>query len=171
MRGWSFGHLGDSCDGALWAGEEGSAGGIGTHRVEPGTGLLVRADAGGLFRWVEVIDEFGTDDEEAVVAFAVLPVVGYRGVIGVRECVGECPSFTGVGGEGEVGAVLVGMFVVSAGDYTVRWVVESYGEDAGGVGAVEDRGVEDLPRLSAVGRMKNAGHAAAGGEPDVRVGG
>ena len=61
-----------------------------------------------------------------------------------------------------------GMFVVAAGDYAVSCVAEGDGEDSGGVGAVEDGGVEDLPGLSAVGGVEDAGGAASGGEPDVR---
>src|SRR2546428_11705043 len=62
------------------------------------------------------------------------------------------------------------MFVVGSGDYGVSCVAESYGEDSGGVGAVKDGSVDDLPGLAAVGGVEDAGDFASGGEPDVAVG-
>src|ERR1700693_5411821 len=61
------------------------------------------------------------------------------------------------------------MFVVAAGNYAVSWVAEGYGEDSGGVGAVEYGSVGDLPGLAAVWGVEDAGGAATGGEPDVGV--
>ena len=83
----------------------------------------------------------------------------------------DSPGVAAVVGEGEVGAVLVGMFVVAAGDDAVGGVTEGDGEDSGGVGAVDDGSVEDLPGLAAIGGVEDAGGAASGGEPDVGVGG
>ena len=87
----------------------------------------------------------------------------------MREDIRECPGFAAVIGESEVGAILVGMFIVSTGDHAVVGVAERDGENAGGLGAVEDGGVEDLPGLAAVGGVKDAGDFAAGREPDVGV--
>ncbi len=84
---------------------------------------------------------------------------------------GESPGCAAVAGEGEVGAVLAGVFVVAAGDYAVIGVAERNGENSGGVGAVEDWGVEDLPGLAAVWGVEDSGCLTAGGEPDVGVGG
>jgi hypothetical protein len=50
-------------------------------------------------------------------------------------------------------------------------IAEGDGEDAGRIGAVEDRSVEDVPRLSAVCRVEDAGGLTSGGKPDVGVGG
>ena len=61
------------------------------------------------------------------------------------------------------------MFVVAAGDYAVGFVAEGDGEDSGGVGAVEDWSVENLPGLAPVGGMEDASGAASGGEPDVGI--
>jgi len=87
----------------------------------------------------------------------------------LRENFGDGPGFAAVGGEGEVGAVLIGMFVVAAGDDAVVGVAEGDGEDAGGIGAVRDGSVEDLPGVAAIGGVKDAGGFAAGGEPDVGI--
>jgi len=94
-------------------------------------------------------------------------IIGCGGEVGLGADGGERPGFAAVVGEGEVRAVLVGMFVVAAGDYAVQRVAESYGEDSGRVLAVDYGSVEDLPGLSAVGGVEDAGGAAAGGEPDV----
>jgi len=146
--------------------------GVGTGGVEFDAGFFRWADAGGIFGGTEIVDEFGADEKDArVILVCGFAVVGYGGVIGLGEDFGEGPGFAGVGGEGEVGAVLLGVFVVAAGDYAVGWVAESDGEDSGGIGAVNERSVEDFPGLTAVGGVEDAGDAAAGGEPDVGVGG
>ena len=127
-------------------------------------------------RWAEIEDEVLSDDEKA---FSVVffywsywsPVVGYGGEIGQGAERGESPSLAAVGGKSEVGAVPVGMFVVASGDHAVSDVAKRDGEDSGGVGAVDDGRIGDLPGLSAVGGVEDAGGAASGGEPDVGVGG
>ena len=63
------------------------------------------------------------------------------------------------------------MLVVASGDYSMERIAERDGEDSGGVGSVDDGSVEDLPGLAAVGGVEDAGGFAAGGEPDVGVGG
>ena len=98
-------------------------------------------------------------------------IVGDGREIGLGEDLGERPGLAAVVGEGEVRSVLVGMFVITSGDDAVKRVAESDGKDAGGIGAVEDRGVEDLPGASAVGGVEDAGSAASGGEPDIGIGG
>ena len=98
-------------------------------------------------------------------------VVGDSGEVCLRVDIGESPGFAAIVGEGEVRAVVARMFVVTSGDDAVLRVAEGDGEDSSRVGAVEDRSVDDLPGLSAVGRVKHAGDFAAGGEPDVGVGG
>src|SRR5207245_11184054 len=129
---------------------------------------------------VKIVNEYGADDKEAEVGLvlvqvfgvgtSVFAVVGDGGVVGLRFDLRYGPGFAGVVGEGEVGAVLVGMFVVAAGDHAVSWIAKGDGEDSGGVGAVEDGSVEDLPGLAAVGGVKDAGCFATGGEPDVGIG-
>ena len=68
-----------------------------------------------------------------------------------------------------LGTVLLGMLVVSAGDHSVRGIAEGDGEDAGGVGAVDDWSVGDSPGFAGVGGMENARGFSSGGEPDVRL--
>jgi len=51
----------------------------------------------------------------------------------------------------------------------VGWIAEGDGEDSGGVGAVDDGSVEDLPSLAAVGGVEDAGGCASSGEPDVGI--
>jgi len=63
------------------------------------------------------------------------------------------------------------MLVVASGDYSMERIAERDGEDSGGVGSVDDGSVEDLPGLAAVWRVEDSGSFAAGGEPDVGVGG
>ena len=82
----------------------------------------------------------------------------------------EGPGFAAVCCESQVGAVLIWMFVVASGDYAVSGVAKGDGENSGGVGAVDDGSRGDLPGLSAVGGVEDAGYAAPGGEPDVEVG-
>jgi hypothetical protein len=143
------------------------------------TGFFAGADAGGVFGRAEIENEFGTYYEETDLGLVVVQVfflgvidaviVGCRGEVGLGMDFGESPGFAAVVGEGQVGAVLVGMFVVAAGDYSVSRVAESYGEDSGGVGAVDYGSVEDLPGLATVGGVEDSGGATAGGEPDVGV--
>ncbi len=96
-------------------------------------------------------------------------IVGDGGVIGLREKLGKGPRFAGVGGEGEVRSVLIGMFVVTTGNDAVKRVAKGDGEDAGGIGAVSDGGVEDLPGAAAIGGVEDAGATAAGREPNIGI--
>ncbi len=136
---------------------------VGADGVKLGVGFLVRADAGRILRWAEIVNEFGADEEEAVsdfvfiiiiitafiIAFSVA-IVGDGGVIGLREDFGESLGFAAVACEGEIGTILLGQFVISAGDYAVGCVAEGDGEGAGGVGAMSDGSVEDLPGVTTV---------------------
>ena len=83
--------------GAFGAYEEGSALRVGADGVELDAGFFLRANAGGFFGWAEVVDELGVDNEEAI---RVLAIVGYCGVIGLRENPGEGPGFAAIVGEG-----------------------------------------------------------------------
>ena len=135
-------------------------------------GVLRGAYAGGSFGWAEIENEilaYQEDSDLGLISFAL--IVGGGGEVGLGVDWGEDPGFAAVAGEGKVGAVLAGMFVVAAGDYAVIGIAESDGEDSGGVGAVEDWSVEDLPGLAAIGGVEDAGCFAACSEPDVGVGG
>jgi hypothetical protein len=97
-------------------------------------------------------------------------VIGYGGEVGEGMEVGECPGLASVFRESEIRAIILGMFVIASGDYTVGCVAKGDGEDSGGVRSMQDRSVVDLPGLSAVGRVEDAGRLAPSGEPDVEVG-
>ena len=99
----------------------------------------------------------------------VVAIVGGRGEIGLGMDLREGPGFAAVVSEGEVGAILVGMFVVAAGNDAVERVAKGDGKDSGGSGAVDDGSVEDLPGLAVVGGVEDAGDCAASGEPEVGV--
>ena len=130
------------------------------------------ADSRGILGRAEIEDEVLSDDEEAfsVVSSYWSAVVGYGGEVGQGAKRGESPRLAAVGGKGQVGAVPLGMLVVASGDHAVSCVAEGDGEDAGGVGTLEDGSVGDLPSLAAVGGVEDAGDAASSGEPDVGVG-
>ena len=98
-------------------------------------------------------------------------VVSDGGKISLRVEGGKTPGFAGVIGEGKIGAIVVGMFVVASGDYSVAGVAEGDGENSGGILAVKDGGVEDFPGLAAVRGVEDAGGFAASGEPKVGIGG
>ncbi len=167
--------LGDVDDCAFGADCQGAAFGIGADGVELGVGFFLGADAGGILGRAKIVDEFGSDQEEAAAGFvsvsaAGIAIVGYGGVIRLRENFGEGPGFTGVGGEGEVGTVSLGKFVISTGDYAVSLVAEGDGEDSGGIRAAGDGSIEDFPGAAAVRGVEDAGGFAASGEPNVGVG-
>jgi len=109
--------------------------------------------------------------EEEALRVSRLAVVGCCREIDLMMQRGQSPGFAAVFREGEVGAVIVGMFVVAAGDYSVLGVAEGDRENSGGIGAVDDWSVRDLPGLSAIGGVEDAGGFASSGEPDVGVGG
>jgi len=117
---------------------------------------------------MEVEEEILSDEKNAVAAFAI---VGDGGEIGLRMDGGKFPSFAAVACKGEVWAVVLGMLVVSSGDYAVKGVAESDGENACGFGTMEDWSRGDFPRLATIRGMKDASGFASGGEPDVGVGG
>lgn len=81
----------------------------------------------------------------------------------------EVPGFASVVGEGEVGSVGGGVLVVSTGDYAFAGVAEGDRKNSGGVGAVNDGSVEDLPGSAVIGGVEDAGGFASGGEPDVGI--
>ena len=153
--------------------------GIGAYGVELDCGFFAGADSGGISWRAEVEEEFGGYEEDAGLGLVVVKIfglgifdaaiVGCGGEVGLGADWRKGPGFAAVVGEGEIGAVLVGVFVVASGDYAVQGIAESDGEDSGGILAVDDGGVEDLPGLAAVGGVEDAGGAAAGGEPDVGV--
>src|SRR5208283_79711 len=186
---------GDGNDCAFGADDQRSASGVRTYGVELYSQLFFGGDAGRVGGREEVEDEVLANEEESLrrrrlharllsCAFCTgsilllqdcglvhAAVVGGAGKVCERMDCGESPGFAAVIGEGEVGAVVVGIFVVAASDNSVQRVAEGDGENSGGVGAVEDGSIEDLPGLSAIGRVEDAGGAASGGEPDVGVGG
>src|SRR5947209_3278180 len=176
-----LGRLGDRRDCALRAYHHNAAVRVGAGGIELLDRFLTGTDAYGIGGRAKVIDEFWSNEEEAEVGLVLIEVwrigrslfaiVSDGGVIGLRGDFGKRPGFAGIVGECEVGAVLFGMFVVSAGDDAVEWVAKGDGENSGRVWAVDDRRVEDLPGLAAVGRVEDAGGFAAGGEPDVGIGG
>ena len=85
----------------------------------------------------------------------------------LRGDVCEGPSAAAVVSEGEVGAVFLGMLVVATGDDAVFRVAESDGEDASGVGSVDDGSFGDSPALAGVGGAKYAGGFPSGSKPDI----
>src|ERR1700722_4831781 len=96
---------------------------------------------------------------------------GYCGKISLRYSPSgeKFPGEATVVGEGEIGAILVGMFVVAACDDSVEYVAESDGENASGVLAVGDGGFGDGPGFARVGGVKYAGGFSSGSEPDILV--
>src|SRR5260370_32991043 len=88
----------------------------------------------------------------------------------LREDFGEGPGFTGVGCEGEVGTVSLGKFVISTGDYAVRWVAEGDGENSGGIRAAGEGRIEDFPGAAAVRGVDEGGACAARGHAEVGAG-
>jgi hypothetical protein len=97
-------------------------------------------------------------------------VIGYRGEVREGMQIGECPGLASVFRESEIRTVIFGALVVTSGDYAVGGVAKGNGEDSGGVWSMQDGGVVDLPGLSPVRRVEDAGGLAASGEPDVGVG-
>src|SRR6185437_16113387 len=61
------------------------------------------------------------------------------------------------------------MLVVASSDYAMQRIAEGDREDSHGIGTLHYRRVEDLPRLTTVGRVENASGLAASGEPDVAI--
>jgi hypothetical protein len=171
--------LGDGGDGTFGADEDGATGGVGADGVELNAGLFGWADAGGVLGRMEVEYEFGVGEEQADVSLVILFILGGEcsefavvrdsGEVGLREDFGESPGLAAVGGGGEVRAIVVGMFVVSAGDDAVVCVAKGDREDSGGIGSVGNGGAEDLPGASAVSGVEDTGRFAAGGEPDVEI--
>jgi hypothetical protein len=170
---------GERSYGAFGANKHGSAAGKRADGVELNGGFLRRTDAGGVFGWTEIIEGLGGREEESDVGLIFVQglgggsegfaIVGHGGVIGLREKLGKGPRFPGVGGEGEVRTVLIGMFVVSTGNDAVERVAKGDGKDASGIGAVSDGSVGDLPGAAAIGGVKDAGDFAAGREPNVGI--
>src|ERR1700732_4752161 len=160
MRAIGLG-LGERSYGAFGANKHGSAAGIRADRVELNGGFLRVTDAGGVFGWAEIIEGLGGREEESDVGLIFVQglgggsegfaIVGHCGVIGLGEKLGKGPCFPSVGGEGEVRAVLIGMFVVTTGNDAVERVAKGDGKDAGGIRAVSDGSIGDLPGAAAVG--------------------
>src|SRR6266576_833296 len=166
----------------------------GADCVEGEALLLLPVDAVGIVRPAEVEDEVFSHDEKTLwrdwlgqpfpdpflgLLFGLLPegcsihllVVGHSGKVCLRMQFGERPRLAAILSEGQVGAVVVGTFVVAAGDDTVMRVAEGDGEDTGGFGTVEDGSVEGLPGFSVVWGVEDAGCFAASRAPDVWIGG
>src|SRR5579859_696963 len=98
------------------------------------------------------------------------PVVRQGGEVGLRLDGGNGPGLSAVVGESEIRSILFWPLVVAAGNGAVQRILEGDGEDSGGVGAVEDRGLKNLPGLPAIGGVEDASGGASGGEPQVLVG-
>src|SRR5271165_1644799 len=171
----------DGRDYTLRADDECSALGIGAYGIELHCQLFICAHALRIRRRAEVEDEVLTDEEEALRGDRFVPcllsfglglgsnrllpncllidfaVVSHRGEICLRMNRGKRPCLAAVLGEGEVGPIVVGMFVVASGDHAMQRVAERDGENAGRVGTMQDGGVEDLPSFAAVGGVNDAG--------------
>ena len=137
----------------------------GTDGVEGEALLLLPVDAVGIVRPAEVEDEVFSHDEKTLwrdwlgqpfphpflgLLFGLLPegcsihllVVGHSGKVCLRMQFGERPRLAAILSEGQVGAVVVGTFVVAAGDDTA--VPFSIGTDlAGHPRYVNDRQTPD----------------------------
>src|SRR3984957_8314466 len=170
---------GERSNRAFGANKHGSAARIRADRVELNGGFLRGTDAGGVFGWAEIIEGLGGREEESDVGLIFVQglgggsegcaIVGHCGVIGLREKLGKGPRFPGVGGEGQVRTVLIGMFVVTTGNDAMERVAKGDGKKAGGIRAVSDGSVPDLPGAAAIGGVEDSGDFAAGGEPNVGI--
>src|SRR5579864_225848 len=182
------------CDGAFGADDQRPTFWKRADCIEGEALLLLSVDAAGIVGRAEIKDEVFSHDEKALwrdwfgqffsdpfrgLLLGLLPegcsihllVVGHGREICLRMQVGERPRLAAIRGESQVGAVVIGMLVVAAGDDAVTRVAEGDGEDAGGFWTVEDGSVEGLPGFSAVRGVEDAGGFAAGGEPGVGIGG
>src|SRR5215472_8478707 len=82
----------------------------------------------------------------------------------------EIPGLSAIAGKSQVGNVVARMLIVAADDNAVQRVAKCNGENAGGVGTVDERSIDDSPGLTTVGRMEDAGGFASGGKPNVAIG-